>query len=59
MKWWHAARACLRLLALATPRPGTLLVAYAGIMLTICLLACVVPTLLALRVQPAEAFRSE
>ena len=47
-------------------RPGglsagdvALLVAYAALMLAVCLLACVVPTWRALRVQPTEALRAE
>jgi hypothetical protein len=36
-----------------------LLIAYAFLMLGICTLACVVPTLRALRVQPMEALRAE
>jgi putative ABC transport system permease protein len=36
-----------------------LLVAYAILMLGVCALACVVPTLRALRVQPTEAMRAE
>ena len=36
-----------------------LLVAYATLMLGICALACVVPTIRALRVQPMEALRTE
>jgi putative ABC transport system permease protein len=35
------------------------LVAYAGLMLAVCLLACVVPTWRALRVEPTEALRAE
>jgi len=35
------------------------LVAYAALMLGVCLLACVVPTLRALRVEPTEALRAE
>lgn len=36
-----------------------LLVSYAALMLGVCLLACVVPTWRALRVQPTEALRAE
>jgi putative ABC transport system permease protein len=36
-----------------------MLVGYGGFMLAVCLLACVVPTLRALRVQPTEALRAE
>jgi ABC-type lipoprotein release transport system permease subunit len=36
-----------------------LLVGYALVMLGVCLLACVVPTVRALRVQPTEALRAE
>jgi predicted permease len=36
-----------------------LLVGYAVVMLGVCLLACVVPTVRALRVQPTEALRAE
>lgn len=36
-----------------------LLVGYAILMLGVCTLACVVPTLRALRVQPMEALRAE
>ena len=36
-----------------------LLIAYVVVMLGVCLLACVVPTLRALRVQPTEALRAE
>ena len=36
-----------------------LLVVYAILMLGVCTLACVVPTLRALRVQPTEALRAE
>jgi ABC-type antimicrobial peptide transport system permease subunit len=37
----------------------TLLVGHATLMLAVCLLACVVPTIRALRVQPTEALRAE
>jgi putative ABC transport system permease protein len=37
----------------------SLLVAHATLMLAVCLLACVVPTVRALRVQPTEALRAE
>ena len=36
-----------------------LLVAYAVVMLGVCMLACIVPTVRALRVQPMEALRTE
>jgi putative ABC transport system permease protein len=36
-----------------------LLVGYATLMLGVCMLACVMPTLRALRVQPTEALRAE
>jgi ABC-type lipoprotein release transport system permease subunit len=36
-----------------------LLIGYAILMLGVCMLACVVPTLRALRVQPTEAMRAE
>jgi ABC-type antimicrobial peptide transport system permease subunit len=35
------------------------LVGYAGLMVGVCMLACVVPTMRALRVQPTEALRAE
>jgi ABC-type antimicrobial peptide transport system permease subunit len=38
---------------------GALLVGYAILMLGVCALACVVPTVRALRVQPTEALRAE
>ena len=36
-----------------------MLVGYAAFMLGVCMLACVVPTIRALRVQPTEALRAE
>jgi predicted lysophospholipase L1 biosynthesis ABC-type transport system permease subunit len=36
-----------------------LLVAYAAFMMMVCMLACIVPTLRALRVQPTEALRAD
>jgi ABC-type lipoprotein release transport system permease subunit len=36
-----------------------LLAGYAVVMLGVCMLACVVPTIRALRVQPTEALRAE
>ena len=36
-----------------------LLIGYAILMLGVCMLACVVPTVRALRVQPTEALRAE
>jgi ABC-type antimicrobial peptide transport system permease subunit len=38
---------------------GALLVGYAIMMVGVCMLACVVPTIRALRVQPTEALREE
>jgi ABC-type lipoprotein release transport system permease subunit len=38
---------------------GVVLVAYAVLMFVVCAVACVVPTMRALRVQPTEALRSE
>jgi ABC-type lipoprotein release transport system permease subunit len=35
------------------------LVSYAALMVGVCMLACVVPTMRALRVQPTEALRAE
>jgi ABC-type antimicrobial peptide transport system permease subunit len=40
-------------------REGVLLIGYAILMLGVCMLACVVPTIRALRVQPTEALRAE
>jgi ABC-type antimicrobial peptide transport system permease subunit len=37
----------------------TVLVGYAALMLAVCLFACIVPTIRALRVQPTEALRAE
>jgi hypothetical protein len=37
----------------------SLLLAYAAVMLAVCLLACIVPTRRALRVEPTEALRAE
>ncbi|HLL81614.1 MAG TPA: hypothetical protein VK420_03145, partial [Longimicrobium sp.] len=50
--------------AAAKPRGLTfadvaLLIGYTILMLGVCMLACVVPTLRALRVQPTEALRAE
>jgi putative ABC transport system permease protein len=42
-----------------TPRSVAALAAYAALMMAICMLACVVPTRRALRVQPTEALRAE
>lgn len=38
---------------------AALFVAYAAVMLGVCLLACVVPTRRALRVEPTEALRAD
>jgi ABC-type antimicrobial peptide transport system permease subunit len=40
-------------------RGSAAIVAYAALMMGVCLLACVVPTRRALRVQPTEALRGE
>ena len=42
-----------------TPGEVALLVGYAILMLGVCMFACVVPTMRALRVQPTEALRAE
>jgi ABC-type antimicrobial peptide transport system permease subunit len=42
-----------------TPGEVALLVVYSVLMLGVCALACVVPTMRALRVQPTEALRAE
>ena len=42
-----------------TLRDVALLVGYAILMVGVCTLACVVPTLRVLRVQPTEALRAE
>ena len=36
-----------------------LLIGYAVVMLGVCMIACIVPTVRALRVQPTEALRAE
>jgi len=41
------------------PGEVALLIGYAILMLGVCMLACIVPTLRALRVQPTEALRTE
>ncbi len=41
------------------PMGALAVVAYAGLMLAVCLLACVVPTRRALRIQPTDALRAE
>jgi putative ABC transport system permease protein len=40
-------------------REGVLLIGYAILMVGVCMLACVVPTIRALRVQPTEALRAD
>ena len=42
-----------------TPAGTAMLLAYATLMLAVCLLACIVPTRRALRVQPTEALRAD
>jgi len=46
-------------IAMQQTQEFAVLVGYAVIMLGVCMLACVVPTLRALRVQPTEALRAE
>ncbi|MBI2072001.1 MAG: hypothetical protein HYT81_03005 [Gemmatimonadetes bacterium] len=43
------------------PSPGQagLVVAYAALMMGVCMLACIVPTRRALRVQPTEALKTD
>ena len=41
----------------ASAREMGLVVAYAALMMGVCLLACIVPTRRALRVEPTEALR--
>jgi hypothetical protein len=42
-----------------TPRSVAALAAYAALMMAVCMLACIVPTRRALRVEPTEALRSD
>jgi len=42
-----------------SPGQYAMLAAYAALMMGVCMLACVVPTRRALRVQPAEALRAD
>ena len=48
-----------RLLAGLSPREAALVAAYVTLMMGVCLLACVVPTRRALRIQPREALRAD
>ena len=41
------------------PRGAALVVAYAALMMGVCMLACIVPTSRALRVEPTEALRAD
>jgi ABC-type lipoprotein release transport system permease subunit len=41
------------------PRGAALVAAYAALMMGVCMLACIVPTRRALRVQPTEAMRTD
>ena len=42
-----------------SPREIGLVVAYAAVMMLVCLLACIVPTRRAFRIEPTEALREE
>ncbi len=42
-----------------TPRQAALLVGYVALMMSVCMLACIVPTRRALGVEPTEALRAE
>jgi putative ABC transport system permease protein len=54
-----AALAFLVLRAQLWPKGAALVMAYAGLMMAVCMLACIVPTRRALRVEPTEALRAD
>ena len=54
-----AVRAMMEALGAMTAKGIALLLAYATLMIGVCALACIVPTLRALRVEPTEALSSE
>ena len=58
VRTWHQIRGRGEQVAL-TFEEVALLAGYAILMLGVCMLACIVPTIRALRVQPTEALRAD
>ena len=42
-----------------SPREIAIVVAYMALMMAVCMLACIVPTRRALKIEPSEALRTE